>query len=114
MANLNCRIAILIVAICMTSASSPAPADAATAFDAAKSAILAKLKDPESAKFGDMWVRGRDICGTVNAKNQFGGYEGPKGFLFSQDLGRGFIDDGGSVSTDPLDSIARGHAQHCR
>lgn len=48
----------------------------------AKKAVLASLKDPESAIFGPMEVRatGNDSalvsCGSVNARNGFGGYTG--------------------------------------
>lgn len=44
--------------------------------------VLAKLSDPDSAKFrgetlhGDWTVNGSFICGEVNAKNRMGGYVG--------------------------------------
>jgi len=45
------------------------------------SAVTAKLKDPDCAKFGDMqagvtstWAI--SVCGQVNSKNSFGGYVG--------------------------------------
>lgn len=46
-----------------------------------ESRVIAKLKDPNSAKFGPL-IAGKDkdgslvACGTVNAKNSFGGYTG--------------------------------------
>ena len=49
--------------------------------EAAKSAIVATLKDPESARFGNITTDGKIVCGTVNAKNAFGGYVGPKVFV---------------------------------
>lgn len=64
---------------------------------AAKDAIVRQLKDPESARFGEVRVyatyegAGMIACGTVNAKNAFGGYVGFKRF-YSQ--------DGNSISTD--------------
>lgn len=43
----------------------------------AKKAILACLKDPDSAKFGDFTQVGdKYICMTVNSKNSMGGYTG--------------------------------------
>ena len=48
--------------------------------EAAKAAVIATLKDPESARFGAITTDGKIICGTVNAKNSFGGYAGPKVF----------------------------------
>lgn len=44
-----------------------------------EAAVKARLKDPESARFGEQWVGGKDgtvFCGKVNAKNAFGGYTG--------------------------------------
>lgn len=44
--------------------------------------VLAKLNDPDSAKFrgeslhGDWTVKGSILCGEVNAKNRMGGYVG--------------------------------------
>jgi hypothetical protein len=57
----------------------------------AKAAILAKLKDPGSAQFGPIQramrpnMRGEPtdtICGTVNAKNSYGGYIGAMPFVY--------------------------------
>jgi len=44
----------------------------------AKSAVREQLSDPSSAKFGDAvaFPSARLVCGTVNAKNAFGGYVG--------------------------------------
>lgn len=44
------------------------------------------LKDPDSAKFGPVIASqaGREmihVCGTVNARNSYGGYTGPKPFI---------------------------------
>lgn len=47
--------------------------------------IAAKLKDPESAQFGNDYVSykvgGPIVCGTVNARNSFGGYAGPMRYI---------------------------------
>jgi hypothetical protein len=51
-----------------------------------KDAVRAKLKDPESAQFRNVFFhRGADnipmACGEVNGKNSFGGYEGFQRFV---------------------------------
>jgi hypothetical protein len=61
------------------------PSDAA-AISAAKAALTKTLKDPGSAQFTDV-VRtssvGVDyVCGKVKARNSYGGYTIPKGFLY--------------------------------
>lgn len=47
--------------------------------------IAAKLKDPDSAQFGNDYVSyrvgGPIVCGTVNARNSFGGYAGPTRYI---------------------------------
>lgn len=57
----------------------------------AKAAILAKLKDPDSARFSDVGrritpnARGEPtevVCGRVNSRNSFGGYTGPSAFVY--------------------------------
>src|SRR5262245_59954783 len=52
----------------------------------AKAAVLKTLKDPDSARFTDIkhvyMPGGGWVCGRVNAKNGFGGYDGPKVFLY--------------------------------
>lgn len=53
-----------------------------------RNAVLAQLKDPDSAKFRDerllnregLTVNGTTLCGEVNAKNEMGGYVGYKKF----------------------------------
>lgn len=48
----------------------------------AKDAVRAQLKDPESASFGEIRLSSRGYhCGTVNAKNGFGGASGPMRFM---------------------------------
>ena len=56
-----------------------------------KDAVLKTLKDPQSAVFADMTradrlnARGEPmdtVCGTVNAKNSDGNYNGPKKFVY--------------------------------
>lgn len=49
----------------------------------AREAVLARLKDPDSAKFGQIVARDSGIvCGYVNSKNSFGGYTGDKAFIY--------------------------------
>ena len=43
------------------------------------------LKDPDSAKFTRVKVKGVVVCGYVNAKNSFGGYTGAKAFMTNAD-----------------------------
>lgn len=52
----------------------------------AMSSIEEKLKDPDSAKFSDVFLPKGDqgavsVCGYVNTKNSFGGYSGKVRFL---------------------------------
>ena len=56
-----------------------------------KDAVLKALKDPQSAVFADMTRADRPnargdpmdtVCGTVNAKNADGDYNGPKKFVY--------------------------------
>lgn len=43
----------------------------------AKAVVLAQLKDPDSAKFGEFTEVGdKHACITINAKNSMGGYVG--------------------------------------
>lgn len=59
-------------------------------------AVLKSLKDPDSAKFGYSY-QGKDrftLCGTVNAKNGYGGYTGETRFIYSLENGQLVFDDG--------------------
>lgn len=52
-------------------------------------AVLAGLKDPDSAKFGQITVidDGKGACVTVNAKNALGGYNGyQQAFLVNMEV----------------------------
>lgn len=55
--------------------------------EAAKEMVRQNLKDPESARFSDIFgitqagmEEGYAVCGKVNAKNAFGGYAGSQPF----------------------------------
>jgi hypothetical protein len=55
------------------------------------------LKDPDSAKFADLFAsRGspRIICGLINAKNGYGGYTGMTPFTYYADTDRVVIAQG--------------------
>lgn len=43
--------------------------------------VAAALKDPGSAEFGETSIRRGVACGSVNAKNGFGGYTGATPFM---------------------------------
>ena len=44
-----------------------------------QAAVRASLKDPESAQFGALTIaKDRYACLTVNARNSYGGYSGPR------------------------------------
>jgi hypothetical protein len=66
----------------------------------AKTALLANLKDPESAKISDMRrveSNGASfVCGRVNSKNSFGGYTGNA--IFSVDSNGEALIGGESVN----------------
>jgi hypothetical protein len=73
------------------------------------------LKDPDSAKYSDL-VLYRDqsgdddlaghysLCGYVNAKNGFGGYSGPQGFVSSAFFKKG-DDESGPLSALPTVAV---------
>ena len=55
-------------------------------FQQARAAVLAALKDPDSARFGTLHSGKSDaVCGTVNARNSFGGYPGMRAFAWAPD-----------------------------
>lgn len=59
----------------------------------AKSILVQNYKDPESVQFKDLIVAktviSRALCGSVNAKNSYGGYVGFKKFYVSFDTAAG-------------------------
>ncbi len=62
---------------------------------AAETVAQARLRDPDSARFGDEWLvvrggpRGARVCGKVNAKNGFGAYTGAEWFYMERAGGPG-------------------------
>lgn len=63
---------------------------------AAKQLVTDSLKDPESARFREIFVArdGETVCGAVNAKNSMGGYVGFRRFMIESG-GSMFFDDSG-------------------
>lgn len=43
--------------------------------------VRERLRDPSSAEFSRMVVRGEVVCGYVNSRNGFGGMNGPEPFI---------------------------------
>jgi hypothetical protein len=108
---------IVAAAISLLMLSGACLADEAAALAKARAAVAAKLNDPDSAKYVDEKViqqNGREIvCGRVNARNRFGGYDGPKPFLFDPAIKQGAIIYGGTAITDDVISgLARVQGFH--
>ena len=101
---------IVVVSVCLLTV--PMSANEAL-FNAAKERVTTRLIHPEGALFGELWIRGEWVCGTVTAKNRQGEYQPPKGFLFNTSEGAS-IDGAGSISKHPIDSIAWWHAVNCK
>lgn len=75
---------------------------------AAQRAVQASLKDPDSAKFENVYANYTDgyglvACGRVNAKNSVGGYTGFKRF----------VSGGKSVILEGRDNLADAWAKAC-
>ena len=62
--------------------------------DKVKDLVRSALKDPDSAKFGNITYTKGVICGNVNSKNSFGGYGGMREFMVTKD--RLTFNDGGA------------------
>ena len=68
----------------------------------AEQSVRQSLKDPDSAEFSDVQVKGvvsddlavAVVCGQVNAKNSFGGYVGYRRFYFLNSSGTSDIASG--------------------
>jgi uncharacterized protein len=81
----------------------------------AREVVQERLKDPDSAKFGDTMFAGQaddgvlEICGEVNAKSSFGGYTGMSPFFISTEIGV-LLDDGlARRDCDHLAQMIAGH-----
>lgn len=77
---------LLLVAIffCLVSSSKAEVSDSLLVVYA-QDAVKSRMKDPSSVKFGDVYVKRKNgnqaICGTVNSKNSYGGYNGFQRFI---------------------------------
>lgn len=49
---------------------------------AAKSAVAAQMKDPDSVKFRNIISGKGGVCGEINAKNSYGAYNGFHAFVY--------------------------------
>ena len=91
---------LIILAMCVV-ACSPSEADKTTAeakkpvdpteqlLAEAKNTVLASLKDPDSAKFGQFTIENEKFaCLDVNAKNSFGGYTGMQSATLLRENGK--------------------------
>ena len=69
-----------------------------------KDLVLRQLRDPGSAQWGEVLVRRAGameaVCGTVNARNAFGGYVGMTRFVALPELGAASLDDGSAAFAD--------------
>lgn len=68
----------------------------------AREHVASKLKDPDSARFDGLYVSRKIgtpvVCGTVNAKNSFGGYSGKVRFISGGDGIATQIENSGEMS----------------
>jgi hypothetical protein len=100
------------VASCVAFSSLPVSADE---IEEAKAAITKRLKDPESARFSDIVVKGNNVCGLVNAKNSMGGYVGPRPFVHNTESKVTLlVDRNEEISTNIVDSIVRPREDLCK
>lgn len=75
-------VSLLLLSACNQVTAEPTKA-VDTEVEAAKVTVLARMRDPGSAQFGDVALNDKGIvCGSVNAHNGFGGYAGAQAFWF--------------------------------
>ncbi|MER9665557.1 hypothetical protein [Mesorhizobium sp. M0203] len=80
--------------------------------DAVQSAILTVLKDPDSAKFGEVGAAVASdgsvvVCGNVNAKNSFGGYIGQMPFVGHMSGGEFVVEQVAATADEAVRIIVR-------
>jgi hypothetical protein len=77
-----------------------------------KDAVRAQLKDPDSAKFGQIKIYeksdGLRACAEVNAKNSMGGYTGTKVIMLSKGAKGWFVMEMGIPLSFELCSVLGG------
>lgn len=91
---------------------------AADEFGDVKAALVRKLKDPESARFTDLFKvstpnEGEVVCGMVNSKNSMGGYVGARGFIFQRRPNLATIMLSGASDPDYRGENAAAYCVHC-
>lgn len=86
MRNVLLAVAAVGAAITLYGFTLPARLPVVDPFADARAVVVASLKDPDSARFG-AFARGKgsSVCGEINARNSFGGYTGPRAFVYSPD-----------------------------
>lgn len=98
----------IILALGILTFASQAPAATkAELIKASQEAVREQMKDPESARFRNMKVYDITVCGEVNAKNSYGGYNGFKRFFA---LGGTVARVEGGMDND---AFVISHAQFC-
>lgn len=90
---------------------------AADPFAEAKAAMTKKLRDPESARFSDLYeaAQGPDkaICGMVNSKNAMGGYVGATGFIYEPSIKRATMMFSGGSDPEYTTAAAAAYCMKC-
>ena len=87
----------------------------------AEAVVRASLRDPDSAKFSDVTAHRSpvgtgaspapiQVCGTVNSRNGFGGYVGPRRFIVTDGTGVAIIDPAGDGGNEVFEAL---WASHC-
>jgi hypothetical protein len=90
-------IVIALLVLAAVSVAEAAPKDV----ERAREAVRRVLKDPESARFTGEYISSSGaICGRVNAKNSYGGYIGPKSYVFTKAGQLAIVQDVGDTSPE--------------
>lgn len=86
----------------------PQSASSDPRIELARQRIIDLLKDPESARFKEVYVArdGVSICGAVNSKNSMGGYVGFQRFIIDENDSL-FFDDSGPSFPGLIDMACR-------
>jgi len=66
---------LVVVALSLTACRGEKPADPAL------EVVAYDLKDPESAKYRELYSTEERLCGQINSKNSYGGYVGFRRFI---------------------------------
>jgi hypothetical protein len=77
---------LLTAAFSAQAAAKPKPVAKLNPIAAAHERVKDVLKDPDSARFrNDFAGKGGAVCGFVNAKNSYGGYDGFKRYIVTSE-----------------------------